>query len=354
MDRKFKLLAASSLVAALASGCTPYNARTGTYDNSEYGSGASQGASQSQAGQATTCAPCNANNRATNERNQQWYIDRWNRQQQAQQNKPRYTPPPPRVTYTPPRTTYKPAPQAQSGHSQQWYIDRWNRQQQAQQNKPRYTPPAPPPKKYTPPKKTYSGYGGAKKQTTNYYDYANASSGGYSGGYSSTNKNIYTGSATSNAASNKSIYTGAATANSTSNKDIYSGGTTKNSAPNKSIYTGDYSKNTYQPYSPTTYTSGANSNNTSSSNNYNYDTYSSGGSNNDTYAAPSSSSSSAYGGGEVASGSYKTGDKTYTVQKGDTVFSVMRLTGVYWKEIIKMNNLTAPYTISPGQSLRLK
>ena len=46
---------------------------------------------------------------------------------------------------------------------------------------------------------------------------------------------------------------------------------------------------------------------------------------------------------------------TYTVQPKDTVFQVMRNTGVYWKTIIKLNNLQAPdYTIRPGQSLRLR
>lgn len=45
----------------------------------------------------------------------------------------------------------------------------------------------------------------------------------------------------------------------------------------------------------------------------------------------------------------------YVVQKGDTVFQVMRSTGVYWKDIIRLNNLQAPdYPINPGQRLRLK
>ena len=43
------------------------------------------------------------------------------------------------------------------------------------------------------------------------------------------------------------------------------------------------------------------------------------------------------------------------VQKGDTVFQVMRNTGVYWKDIIRLNNLQAPnYSLIPGQRLRLK
>lgn len=47
--------------------------------------------------------------------------------------------------------------------------------------------------------------------------------------------------------------------------------------------------------------------------------------------------------------------ETYTVQKGDSVFSIMRETGVYWKNIIEMNNLQAPsYIIAPSQILVLK
>ena len=46
--------------------------------------------------------------------------------------------------------------------------------------------------------------------------------------------------------------------------------------------------------------------------------------------------------------------ETYTVKKGDTVFSIMRETGVYWKDIIEINNLKAPrYVITPGQVLLL-
>jgi len=49
------------------------------------------------------------------------------------------------------------------------------------------------------------------------------------------------------------------------------------------------------------------------------------------------------------------GSNSYTVQRGDTVFQVMRNTGVYWKDIIKLNDLRSPaYTIKPGQVLRLK
>ena len=248
MDRKIKLFAASSLVAVLASGCAPYNAKTGTY-------GSNSGASQNSqvAATNTTCAPCEAK----------------------------------QYTYTKPAVTT-------GTHSQQWYIDRWNRQQQQQGVKPK--PVVKP--------KTYSGYGGAKPSTNNYYDYSGA-------GYSTPNKNIYTGS----------------TATATSN-----------TASNKSIYTGSYADNTYKPYEPKTYVSGASGT---------------------IYAGTDTNTSGGYsdanGGGAVAAGSYVAGNSTYSVVKGDTVFSVMRLTGVYWKTIIKLNNLQAPsYTIAPGQTLRLK
>lgn len=92
------------------------------------------------------------------------------------------------------------------------------------------------------------------------------------------------------------------------------------------------------------------------------------------YSAPKSNNSGYvdYSGGSTSSGTYynyspstttprstaataATGGDTYLVQKGDTVFQVMRNTGVYWKDIIRLNNLQAPdYTIQPGQRLMLK
>ncbi len=91
------------------------------------------------------------------------------------------------------------------------------------------------------------------------------------------------------------------------------------SASNKSIYTGSYQQPTYKPYQPTTYSGG------------------SAGTTNTTTTTASA------------------GGNSYVVKKGDTVFEVMRQTGVYWKDIISMNNLVAPaYTINPGQTLRLK
>ena len=96
------------------------------------------------------------------------------------------------------------------------------------------------------------------------------------------------------------------------------------STSNKSIYTGSYQQPTYKPYQPTTYSGGS---------------------------TGTTSTTSTYSGAATTSAS----GSTYTVKKGDTVFEVMRQTGVYWKDIISMNNLIAPaYTINPGQTLRLK
>ena len=98
------------------------------------------------------------------------------------------------------------------------------------------------------------------------------------------------------------------------------------STSNKSIYTGSYQQKTYKPYNPTTYSGGsAATTNT-----------------NTTYVSNSANTASS-------------GGSTYTVKKGDTVFEIMRQTGVYWKDIIKLNNLQAPaYNINPGQTIRLK
>jgi len=45
----------------------------------------------------------------------------------------------------------------------------------------------------------------------------------------------------------------------------------------------------------------------------------------------------------------------YIVKPKDTVFEVMRQTGVHWKKIIKLNQLKSPaYVVHPGQYLRVK
>ena len=109
-------------------------------------------------------------------------------------------------------------------------------------------------------------------------------------------------------------YNANAGANTTNYYDYSTAGKATGSvtASNKSIYTGSYQQKTYKP---TTYAGGS-------------------------AATTATSSGSA---------------NTYTVKKGDTVFEIMRQTGVYWKDIIKFNNLRAPaYNITPGQIIKLK
>lgn len=44
---------------------------------------------------------------------------------------------------------------------------------------------------------------------------------------------------------------------------------------------------------------------------------------------------------------------TYHVKTGDTVYEAMRQTGVPVKKLVRLNNLSAPYTIKAGQVLKL-
>ena len=259
MDKKIKLLAVASVVAVMASGCSNYRGFGSQYagGGDGYSSGGSSSGQVARTGQVSRdglfgqrrgCGTCGTNNTA-----------------------PKST-----YTYKPAaKPVYKAAAKPAGQHNQQYYIDRWNREQAAQKNKPNT--------------QNYTGYGSgnydakAGASNTNYYDYSSAGK-------------------TATAAPAPNV-----------------------SASNKSIYTGSYQQPTYKPYQPTTYSGGtAGTTNTAS-----------------TYNAAKAA---------VATG----GNSSYVVKKGDTVFEVMRQTGVYWKDIISMNNLTAPYTISPGQTLRLK
>ncbi len=44
----------------------------------------------------------------------------------------------------------------------------------------------------------------------------------------------------------------------------------------------------------------------------------------------------------------------YVVKRGDTLFKVMRKTGIKWKKIASLNGLRAPYDLRLGQRLRLR
>ncbi len=46
--------------------------------------------------------------------------------------------------------------------------------------------------------------------------------------------------------------------------------------------------------------------------------------------------------------------RTYTVQAGDTVFAIMRQTGVSVTKLVALNDLPAPYGVNVGQVLRLR
>jgi len=129
-----------------------------------------------------------------------------------------------------------------------------------------------------------------------------------------------------------------------------SGGGNNNSNNNSGGFYGDIGNNN----NSSTYGSGSNYGSTSSSssgstydNGSSYDT--------STYGGSSSGSSSSSNLDDIRDPNYRDGDTYYSVQKGNTVFAVMRITGSYWKDIVKWNDLEAPkYTIHPGQRLRVK
>lgn len=258
MDMKIKLLAVTSMVVVMASGCSNGSYRgasqTGGVNNGANTGTGSSGSSQSlgrvfgQSQRSNTaavgndsCAVCAAS------KTQDTY------------------------TYKPAQATATAQPQVQTGsHNQQYYIDRWNREQaqggQAQQPAQQ--------------QQNYAGYGqpGQQQSNTTYYDYSSAAR------------------ANTQAPAN-------------------------NVASNKSIYTGSYQQSSYTP---------------------------------NTYSGGSAATTNSGVANTVAVASSGGGGSSYAVKKGDTVFEIMRQTGVYWKDIISINNLQAPYSISPGQTLRLK
>ena len=253
MDNKIKLFAVASVFAVMATGCTNYNNDQNTAGSNGYSSGgSSQNSGSGQVAKNTnTCVPCAAKPKQT-------YTYK------------------PRTVYKPkPRTTYRAPAKPKGQHNQQYYIDRWNRQQN--QGRTRTVT-----KRTNTTRNTNYGSGyytpPSTASSTTYYDYSSAG-----------RKNTNTGRVLT--------------------------------ASNKSIYTGSYQKRTYKPYKPTTYAGGGKTTTT-----YKPATYSAG----------------------------SAGSGSYIVKKGDTVFEIMRQTGVYWKDIIRLNNLKAPYNISPGQRIRLK
>ena len=248
-----------------------------------------------------------------NGRTQQWYIDQYNRSQAAAKAKAATTTSNGRsqqwyidqynrqqaeakakAAAAAAAARAKPAPAA-NGRTKQWYVDQWNRQQAAAaaaKKQPVYTPPKP-----------------VVVQQPTYVAPA------YVPPKPVVAVKPYVPPAPAPVTKTTTTYV-----------DYTNGAASTAVAPsNKSLYTGSFQqpRQAYTQYTPKTYTGGANS---SSSTVYN---------------APAATTTA--------------GGNTYVVKKGDTVFEVMRQTGVYWKEIISMNNLQAPsYTIQPGQRLRLK
>ena len=56
---------------------------------------------------------------------------------------------------------------------------------------------------------------------------------------------------------------------------------------------------------------------------------------------------------QVSDGSEEYTKKTYKVQRGDTLYAVAWYTGNDYRDLVKYNNLSAPYTIFPGQILKV-
>ncbi|MCB4437956.1 peptidoglycan DD-metalloendopeptidase family protein [Alteromonas sp. McT4-15] len=56
---------------------------------------------------------------------------------------------------------------------------------------------------------------------------------------------------------------------------------------------------------------------------------------------------------QVADGSEEFTQDTYKVQRGDTLFAVAWYTGNDYRDLAKYNDLSAPYVIHPGQTLRI-
>jgi LysM repeat protein len=177
-----------------------------------------------------------------------------------------------------------------------------------------------------------------------------------------TNPNTYRPPANTYQPNYQTQYQGASNAGTTTyGYTDYSGGAAGN-------YGTAAGSNTYYDYSKPKVPSTSSGYGTSSggSSYYDYNTSSTAGSSsgyydysgsasNNNYGGSSSSTKPSYSGSSTSVNTNYAGGGTYTVQKGDTVFQVMRNTGVYWKDIIRLNGLQAPdYKLSPGQALRLK
>jgi LysM repeat protein len=56
----------------------------------------------------------------------------------------------------------------------------------------------------------------------------------------------------------------------------------------------------------------------------------------------------------IASASkFSANKRTYTVEVGDTLFSVMRKNKVHWRVLAQLNNINPPYSLTVGQTIKL-
>ena len=349
MDRKYKLLVASSLVAIMATGCSSYGTRGNTdpqtnvtgVTNGNYG-GQQQASSAAVINDNTqnACSQCAVNQvpqtTVVNNggRTQQWYVDQWNRQQAGQQtpaassgrsqqwyidqyNRSQAAAKTPAVTngrsqqwyidqYNRSQAAAKVKAPASSGRSQQWYIDQYNRSQAAA--KAKVAAPV-------------ASNGRSKQWYVDQWNRQQAQAARKPVAYVPPKPVVVRQPAYVAPAYVPPAYVAPkpvvvkpyvapapATKTATQYIDYTNGAAATVVAPsNKSLYTGSYQqpRQAYTQYTPKTYTGGAGSTNTT------------------TYTASTPAA---------------TGGSSYVVKKGDTVFEVMRQTGVYWKEIIINTN----------------
>ena len=368
MDRKYKLLVASSLVSVIATGCSSYGSRGNTDPQTNVtgaGGYTSQQAATATVSDNTVQSTTTSNGRTqqwyidqynrnkaagtNNGRTQQWYIDQYNREQAAKNNQANTAPNGRTQQWYIDQYNRNKAAGTNNGRSQQWYIDQYNREQAAKKAKVNTSTNGRSQQWYI---DQYNRQQAAAKQrqlqqqrqqqpaATNgrskqwYIDRFNrqqaakAATPAYvppkpvvvkpyvAPAYVPPKPIVYNA---------PKAYVAPAPATKTQTQYVdYTGGVAATAATptNKNLYTGSYQQpnTTYQQYTPKTFTGGANSGN-----------------------AVSTAATAASGAG------------SYIVKKGDTVFEVMRQTGVYWKDIISLNRLQAPaYTIQPGQALRLR
>ncbi|PID49421.1 MAG: hypothetical protein CR991_06665 [Proteobacteria bacterium] len=237
-----------------------------------------------------------------------------------------YTPPRRQPTYQPPRQTYRVPVQNQTA-KRCWHGTNAKGQcnpapgRQSAVVAPHPVRPQQPvrqaPRPSIPPQSVGNGNAG-------YYDYTGNQAVINNTPVNRTNSANYYDQVGTNNTANSTATTGSIYDNASTNRGGYNYYNSGNTSSSSSSY------DTAQPKTPSSYYTSS------------------------TYTEPAPTTSNTFTTSNYAPNDY-TGGSTYTVKRGDTVFQVMRNTGVYWKDIIRINNLQAPnYQINPGQVLRLR